>query len=121
MARPSTSRCTSDPMELALWAISVGASSWIIDAEPFVTVRVAGVVERLTIEPRRRIFRIAMSDGTGTIRAEWPLLEEALPLKVGIGSAVILEGLVLPTSSGPLLDAPAFALEVSPRPTRFDE
>lgn len=81
--------------ELQLWAVSVGASAWVIDVEPYEPCRVAGIVQRLRLDPTRGRIDTTVSDGTGVITARWPIRRLSPELRATPGRAVILQGIPL--------------------------
>lgn len=82
-------------LELGLWAVSAGASCWIVDLVSLERSRVAGLVERLSIDPVEGQARALITDGTGRIIARWQTGSPTPQLAVAPGRLVVLEGLVV--------------------------
>ena len=100
--------------ELQLWAVSMGASSWVIDIDPYEACRVAGHVTRLVIDPLRDRIEVTVTDGTGELTAGWAIERPAPQLVLGPGRRVLLEGLSLIDHEGNAhLEQPDFRV-VSP-------
>jgi hypothetical protein len=78
--------------QLQLWAVSMGASAWLIDVEPYEPCRVAAVVRQLRLDPCHGLIDATVTDGTGVITARWPIRRPAPELAAVPGRAVILEG-----------------------------
>ncbi len=97
--------------ELQLWAVSNGASTWLIDLEPYVVCRVVGVVERVRIDPVNGWFQVTITDGTDDVAARW-LIRRATPkLAARPGRGVALEGIALTDDDGELvLSEPALQM-----------
>ena len=94
--------------ELQLWAVSNGASSWLIDIEPYVICRVVGVVERIRIDPANGWLQATITDGTDEVVARWFIRRPMPELAAGPGRAVALEGTALIGDDGELfLSEPA--------------
>jgi hypothetical protein len=79
--------------ELQLWAVSMGASAWLIDVEPYEPCRVAAVVQQLRLDPAHGLIDATVTDGTGVITARWRIRRPAPELAAVPRRAVILEGL----------------------------
>lgn len=79
--------------ELQLWAVSMGASAWLIDVEPYEPCRVAAVVQQLRLDPGHGLIDATVTDGTGVITARWPIRRPTPELAAAPGRAVILEGI----------------------------
>ena len=77
--------------ELELWVVSVGASL-ACDVKPCQSCRVAGVVERLRIDPSEGVIDATVSDGTGSITARWPASFRLDRMAITPGRLVILDG-----------------------------
>jgi hypothetical protein len=78
--------------ELQLWALSQGVSTLLTDLDPYESCRIAGVVQRLVIDPPAGVIEASISDGTGTVTARWDLCRPAPQLALAPGTAVVLEG-----------------------------
>jgi hypothetical protein len=97
--------------ELSLWAVSAGATSFLTDLEPYTWVRVAGVVERLRIDPAECGIEATVADGTATVAARWRLRRPTPQLSIAPGRGVLLEGISVMTEDGsPVLVEPAFEI-----------
>ena len=89
----------------------LGASTWIVDLDPYAHCRVAGIVERLHIDPSAGIIAAEVNDGTGTIVARWPIRRPTPELAVAPGRAVLLDGMVeLDVAGGRVLTDPDFQI-----------
>jgi hypothetical protein len=78
--------------ELQLWAVSQGISTWLVDLGPYEACRVAGIVERLRIDPSAGVIEGSVSDGTASVVAQWSISRPTPQLAVTPGRAVLLEG-----------------------------
>jgi hypothetical protein len=74
------------------WAISAGASVWLIDLEPYERCRVVGVVKSLRVDPNEGHVEITITDGTGQVAARWTIRRHIPQLALAPGTAVVLEG-----------------------------
>ena len=89
--------------ELQLWAVSNGASTWLIDLEPYVVCRVVGVVERVRIDPIDGWLQATITDGTADVAARWFIHRPAPELRAVPGRGVALEGIALINEDGELV------------------
>lgn len=89
--------------ELQLWAMSNGASTWLIDLEPYVVCRVVGVVERLRIDPVNGWIQATITDGTDEVVARWFIRRPTPELAAVPGRGVALEGVALIGDDGELV------------------
>ena len=87
-------------VELPLWALSAGASRWIVDLEAYEACRVVGVVERLKIVPLRGSIEATITDGTGRVVARWSIQRPTPQLGVLPGRGVLLEGVPIAEDRG---------------------
>jgi OB-fold nucleic acid binding protein len=78
--------------EIREWAESVPGTTRIAECPSRKPVRVAGVVQRLTIRPREDCMEAVISDGTGEVTAVWTGRSHIPGLS--LGSRVILEGVL---------------------------
>ena len=78
--------------EIREWAESVPGTTRIADCPSRKPVRVAGVVQRLTIRPREDCMEAVISDGTGEVTAVWTGRSHIPGLS--LGSRVTLEGVL---------------------------
>ena len=74
------------------WAISAGASVWLMDLEPYEECRVVGVVNSLRMDPREGLIEITINDGTGEVSARWMIQRPIPQLALAPGTAVVLDG-----------------------------
>ena len=96
--------------ELELWAVSTGASVCCIDVELYETCRIAGVIERLLVDPRAGCLEATLTDGTARLTARWSLAAGAAG-GLACGGRVLLEGVAVPGPDGrPVLDEPALQI-----------
>ena len=82
-------------VELGLWAVSAGASCWIVDLTGLETVRIGGLVERLNISPVEGHVEALITDGTGRLVARWGTRPPTPQVAVVPGRLVLVEGLVV--------------------------
>ena len=66
---------------LQLWAISQGASTWLIDLQPYEPCRVAGIALRWRIDPKGAQITATLFDGTAELIAQWPSVTLPSPLQ----------------------------------------
>jgi hypothetical protein len=78
--------------EIREWAESIPGTTRIGDCPSRKPVRVAGVVQRLTIRPREECMEAVVSDGTGEATAMWTGRSNIPGLS--LGSRVTLEGVL---------------------------
>jgi hypothetical protein len=101
--------------ELQLRAVSLGISTWLVDLGPYETCRVAGVVDRLRIDPRAGVIEATISDGTAAVAAQWSISRATPQLALTPGRAVVLEGVASVGLDGKiLLRNPTFELASFP-------
>ncbi len=96
--------------ELQLWALSAGATVWVIDLEAYERSRVVGVVERLTVDPLRGSIEATVTDGTSWVVARWSIRRPTPQLGVLPGRGVLLEGVPIPGDRGLVMVDPSFEL-----------
>lgn len=84
--------------ELSLWALSQGVSSLIIDLSAYEVCRVAGVVQKLLLDPLNGWVEVTLADGTAAISARWTIRRPTPQLALAPGSGAVLTGA---TSIGP--------------------
>lgn len=89
--------------ELQLWAISNGASTWLIDLEPYVSCRVAGIVQRLRIDPLGGYIEATIADGTAAVAARWAIHRPSRELAAVPGRGVVLDGAAVIGHDGELV------------------
>lgn len=96
--------------DLELWAISIGASACCVDVEAYQGCRIAGVVERLLVDPLAGCLEATVTDGTGWMTARWSLASGATR-GLACGRRILLEGVAVAGSGGRLiLDEPALEI-----------
>lgn len=110
-SRSSTEeRCV---LELQLWTISRGGV-WLIDVEPYTACRVAGVVQRLRLEPTIGFVEATILDGTGVLAARWHLGRPTPQLAAVPGTGLVLEGVPLPEGERLIMHEPSYELAPFP-------
>lgn len=97
---------------LQQWALSAGASSWMIDLAPYEAARVAGVVNSLIIDPRRGALEAVVDDGTSQIVARWHIGRSAPQLALNPGRMVVLQGMVAPGEPHLMMVDPMFEVRL---------
>lgn len=102
-------------MELQLWALSAGASCWMIDLEPYEHSRVAGVIERLSLDPVEGRIDAVLTDGTERILARWVIRRPTPQLACVPGRFVVIEGVPIPGDDSLLMVEPDFELVDQPQ------
>ena len=101
--------------ELQLWVASQGVSAWLVDLAPYESCRVAGLVERLRIDPEAGVIEAWVSDGTARVLARWPIDRPTPQLALAPGKGVILEGVARIALGGELvLASPTFQMSSFP-------
>ncbi len=112
--KPQPSHALSDAerrlAELQLWALSEGASCWIIDLEAYEPCRLAGVIERLTLDPVEGHMDASVSDGTGRVIARWVIRRGAPQMVCVPGRLVVIEGVAIAGDDHLMLLEPRFEL-----------
>lgn len=78
--------------EIREWAESIPGTTRIADCPSRKPIRVAGVVQRLTIRPREDSMEAVISDGTGEATAMWTGRSNIPGLS--LGRRVTLEGVL---------------------------
>lgn len=89
--------------DLQLWAVSSGASAWLLDLEPYQSCRVVGVVQQLRVDPVNRHIEVTITDGTGELVAHWAIRRPTPQLAVAPGRGVVLEGVPIVGRDGALV------------------
>lgn len=94
-----------------MWALCQGVSCLIVDLSSYEACRVAGIVQRLRLDPVNGVVEAALADGTATICASWTIHRPTPQLSLVPGRAAILTGV---TSVGPegevILAEPTFVV-----------
>lgn len=88
---------------LPMWAISRGASVWLMDLEPYECCRVVGLVKRLKVDPANGHLDATVTDGTGEVVARWSIRRPTPELAMVPGRAVALEGVATVGDDGRLI------------------
>lgn len=96
--------------ELQLWAVSTGASSWIVDLEPYETAYVAGSVIKLCIDPIAGEIDAHVWDGTAYLIARWHIVRPTPHVAVVLGRRVFLYGLPVFEQDSIVMVEPVFEL-----------
>ena len=96
--------------ELQLWAVSTGASCWIVDLEPYETARVAGSVVKLRIDPIAGDIDAYVWDGTGYLIARWLIVRPTPQVAVAPGRRVLLIGMPVSEHDSIVMVEPLFEL-----------
>jgi hypothetical protein len=95
--------------DFQLWVISQAISAWLSDVEPYERCRVAGVVQRLRIDPLDGSLDVLISDGTGVTLARWHIRRPTPQLALVPGRGVVLDGSSTVASDGSLVfEEPTF-------------
>ena len=101
--------------ELQLWTVSRGATSFLVDLEPYEVCRGAGLIERIRLDPQTGVLEAWVTDGTASVVAQWSLDRSMGPESIAAGRAVVLEGAAAVGPDGGLvLRNPAFEKAPSP-------
>jgi hypothetical protein len=90
-------------IDLGQWASSAGASCWMVDLISLDTARVAGLVERLRIDPLAGDLDALITDGTERVIARWGTGPPTPQLAVAPGRLVVVEGLVVSGDDGMMM------------------
>ena len=90
----------------------------MVDLRPYETCRIAGVVERLVIDPVDGTISVFVSDGTATVRAEWAIRRPTPQLSLAPGRLVVLDGTTSLDRSGAVFVAdPVYEISSELEPT----
>ena len=95
-----------------MWALSAGASSWIVDLSPYEEARVAGFVESMRITPAEGNLCVTISDGTGEVGARWHIRRPTPQLAVAPGRFVLLTGVPVPAEHALEMVEPEFSITI---------
>jgi hypothetical protein len=102
--------------EIQRWASEKGDCMWLGSVEPYRRCRVAGVVERLRIDPREGVLEVSITDGVDKLQARWEINHVEGQLRAAPGWGLILEGVAHPDGgAGLLMEEPAFEIVRGPR------
>lgn len=115
LGRGSPSDAERRLTELQLWALSAGATGWIIDVEPYEACRVAGVIERLTLDPVAGYMDVSVTDGTDRIIARWAIQRPTPQLVCVPGRLVVIDGVPATGDDCLVMLEPDFELVVAPQ------
>jgi hypothetical protein len=100
---------------LQLWTVSRGATSFLVDLEPYELCRVAGLIERIRLDPRTGVFEAWVTDGTASVVGQWSMDRPIGRELIAPGRAVVLDGAAaVGPDRGLVLRNPAF--ETTPFP-----
>jgi len=103
--------------KIRLWAAAREDCLWLDRVEVYRSCRVAGVVQRLRIDPRTAVIEATITDTAAQLRAQWRIRQPAPQLRAAPGSGLILEGVARVDPSGELvMIEPSF--EIVPGPER---
>lgn len=102
--------------DFQLWVMSQGISAWLGDVEPYEPCRVAGVVERMRLDPLEGSLDVLISDGTGVTSARWHIRRPTPQLALAPGRGVVLDGPSTLASDGSVVfEEPTFqAFDLGP-------
>ena len=91
--------------EVWLWAASKEDCLWLKNVHPYIRCRVAGIVDRLRIDPQKSEIIVTITDGTGSLSARWAIVDVGPQLHATPGRGLILEGIPRAGSDGvPVMD-----------------
>ena len=79
--------------KIRMWSAAREDCLWIDKLESGRNGRVAGVVSRLRLDPASRIIEVTISDGSGTLKAQWEIRLPPAQLRAAPGRGLILEGM----------------------------
>lgn len=113
LARRGLSDAERRLAELQLWSVSAGASCLVMDLEPYEACRVAGVIERLTVDPVAGHIEASVTDGTGRITARWAIRRLAPETACVPGRLVVIEGVPIVGDDDLVINEPHFELVAS--------
>ena len=108
MFRKGPSDAERELTDLQLWAPSAGASCWIIDLEPYEPCRIAGLIERLTLDPVAGNMDASVVDGTDRAIARWAIRRPTPQTVCVPGRFVVIEGVACPGPDHLVLLEPRF-------------
>jgi hypothetical protein len=99
------------------WAAGKEDCLWLDRVEVFRSCRVAGVVQRLRIDPEARAIEATITDAATQLRARWRIRTPAPQLRAAPGSGLILEGIArVDPRGGLVMVEPSY--EIVPGPER---
>jgi hypothetical protein len=93
-----------------LWVISSGASCCVVDLQPYEPSRVAGVVERLTLDPVAGHVDVSLTDGTDSVIARWAIRRPTPQLACVPGRLMVIEGVPIAGDDCLVMLEPRFEL-----------
>jgi hypothetical protein len=79
--------------KIRMWSAAREDCLWIDKLEAGRSDRVAGVVSRLRLDPVSRNIEATISDGSGTLKAQWVIIHPPAQLRAAPGCGLILEGM----------------------------
>ena len=108
-------RSTEWSKAIRLWASQFDDCQWLGAIEPYSNCRIAGVVERLVIDPTGGVVEIVLTDGVDWCRARWAIAHLEGQLRAAPGSGLIIQGVIRPDGVVPVIEEPAFEIVPGPR------
>lgn len=85
------------------WAASYTDCLWLDRVELYRECRVAGIVQRMRLDPGERELRSTITDGSSFVTASWPLTRRMAQLKAAPGSGLILQGMARIDATGEIV------------------
>jgi hypothetical protein len=79
--------------KIRMWSAAREDCLWIDKLEAGRSGRVAGVVSRLRLDPVSRVIEATISDGSGTVKAQWVIRYPPVQMRAAPGWGLILEGM----------------------------
>lgn len=93
------------------WAAKHPDCLWLDRVQLYEPCRVAGIVQRLRLDPMVGELRSTITDGTSSVIASWTLARQMPQLKAAPGTGLILEGMARIDASGDIVFVqPAFEI-----------
>ena len=86
--------------KVRLWAAGHTDCLWLDRVELYRDCRVAGIVQRLRLDPFEGELRSTITDGESFVTASWPLARHMPQLAAAPGSGLILQGMPRIEASG---------------------
>ncbi len=75
------------------WAATYADCVWLDRIELYRQCRVAGIVQRLRLDPEAGELRSTITDGTSSVSASWALIRHMPQLTAAPGMGLVLEGM----------------------------
>ena len=79
--------------KIRMWSAAREDCLWIDKLEAGRSGRVAGVVSRLRLDPASQIIEATISDGSGTLKAQWVISHPPTQMRAAPGRGLILDGM----------------------------